>query len=63
MNFNKKKDELFSFSSPKYILLWFIPMIDLQWTIPQSSSDDNLDTGGKFKIHLFSYFKTLFQMN
>jgi hypothetical protein len=48
MSFNKKNHELFSFSSPKYILLWFIPMIDLQWTIPQSSSDDNLDTGGKF---------------
>ncbi len=40
----------FDFSSPKYVLLWFIPMIDLHWIIPQSSSDDNLNTGGKFLI-------------
>jgi hypothetical protein len=30
----------FSHSS-KYAILWFIPLIDLQWTIAQSSSDDN----------------------
>jgi hypothetical protein len=34
-------------TSPKYALLWFIPMIDLNWTAQQSSSDDNTNTGGK----------------
>lgn len=33
--------------SPKYAILWFIPMIDLHWTIPQSSSNDDNNTGGK----------------
>lgn len=33
--------------SPKYAVLWFIPMIDLHWTIPQSSSNDDNNTGGK----------------
>jgi hypothetical protein len=28
-------------------------MIDLHWIIPQSSSDDNLNTGGKFLIIYF----------
>lgn len=34
------------YSSPKYTLLWYIPMLDIQWTIPQTSSNDKTDTGG-----------------
>jgi hypothetical protein len=32
-------------------------MIDLHWTIPQSSSDDNSNTGGKYQIDSFFRFK------
>ncbi len=49
-----RKNDSFLFPSPKYALLWFIPIFDLHWTVPQSSSDDNPDTGGKlFFIDMF----------
>jgi len=46
------KNKLFSFQSPKYTLLWFIPILDLQWAIPQNPSDNNTDAGGKFSIRI-----------
>ncbi|CAF3537649.1 unnamed protein product [Rotaria sordida] len=46
-------------ASPKYVLLWFIPMIDLHWTIPQSSSNDNANTGDELKSTLKSSYKEL----
>ena len=44
-------------SSPKYALLWFIPMIDLFWSMPQTSSDDTNHTGGK-NLSFFSKFNS-----
>ncbi|CAF0805510.1 unnamed protein product [Rotaria sp. Silwood1] len=46
-------------ASPKYMLLWFIPMLDLQWTMPQSPSDDTVDTGDELKTNLKSVYKEL----
>ncbi|CAF0970487.1 unnamed protein product [Adineta steineri] len=46
-------------ASPKYALQWFIPMIDLHWTIPQSPSDDNTKTGDELKLHLKTAYKEL----
>ncbi|CAF0848479.1 unnamed protein product [Rotaria sp. Silwood1] len=46
-------------ASPKYVLLWFIPMIDLHWTTPQSPSNDNTNTGDELKSTLKSSYKEL----
>ncbi|CAF2854630.1 unnamed protein product [Rotaria sp. Silwood2] len=46
-------------ASPKYVLLWFIPMIDLHWTVPQSLSNDNINTGDELKSNLKSSYKEL----
>ncbi|CAF2314824.1 unnamed protein product [Rotaria sp. Silwood2] len=46
-------------ASPKYMLVWYIPMLDLQWTIPQNPSDDTVDTGDELKTNLKSVYKEL----
>ncbi|CAF0786571.1 unnamed protein product [Adineta ricciae] len=45
--------------SPKYALLSFIPMISLHWTVPQTSSEDNKNTGDELKSNLKSSYKEL----
>lgn len=46
-------------ASPKYSLIWFIPMVDINLTVPQSSSDDSPSTGDELKSHLKSAYKEL----
>ncbi|CAF1103919.1 unnamed protein product [Rotaria sordida] len=46
-------------ASPKYMPVWFIPMLDLHWTIPQNPSDDTVDTGDELKTNLKSVYKEL----
>ncbi|UJR23314.1 hypothetical protein I4U23_026328 [Adineta vaga] len=46
-------------ASPKYVLLSFIPMINLHWTVPQTSSDDNTNTGDELKSNLKTSYKEL----
>ncbi|CAF3551510.1 unnamed protein product [Rotaria socialis] len=46
-------------ASPKYTLLWFTPILDLQWTISQSASDDTSDTGDELKTNLKSVYQEL----
>ncbi|CAF3181711.1 unnamed protein product [Rotaria socialis] len=45
--------------SPKYGILWFIPMIDLHWTAPLSPSNDDIYTGDELKLNLKSSYKEL----
>ncbi|UJR25604.1 hypothetical protein I4U23_006948 [Adineta vaga] len=45
-------------ASPKYTLLLFIPMLDLQWTVPEDTSDENVETD-ELKISLKSGYKEL----
>ncbi|CAF5163086.1 unnamed protein product, partial [Rotaria magnacalcarata] len=44
---------------PKYTLLWFTPILDLQWTISQNASDDTSDTGDELKTNLKSVYQEL----
>ncbi|CAF4021539.1 unnamed protein product, partial [Rotaria magnacalcarata] len=46
-------------ASPKYTLLWFTPILDLQWTISQNASDDTSDTGDELKTNLKSVYQEL----
>ncbi|CAF0916742.1 unnamed protein product [Adineta ricciae] len=46
-------------ASPKYVVVWFIPMVDLQWAVPEKSADENADAGDELKTSLKSVYKEL----